>query len=274
MQYFKIALSQEEDGAYLEAFIAEPLPHCHRRAILVIPGGGYWNICSDREGEPIAHAFMPYGYNAFVLHYTVERKKPYPAQLIEAARAVAHIKDHAEKYGIDPNEVFATGFSAGGHLVASLGVLWKEECIYRATGMPYGHCRVAGVIPVYPVTTVASHFGSCKNLFCTDAPTEEEIALFDLDRRADGDSVPAFFMHTANDQVVDVKGTLALAAAYSKNGVPFELHIYPDAPHGAALSNRITWGGNPKHDNPAIAEWVRMAAVWADGVCRENEQKN
>ena len=127
MQYFKISLSEEEDGAYLEAFLAEPLPHCVRRAILVIPGGGYHNICSDREGEPIAHAFMPYGYNAFVLHYTVGRKKPYPAQLIEAARAVAHIKDHADEYGIDPDAVFATGFSAGGHLAASLGVLWKEE---------------------------------------------------------------------------------------------------------------------------------------------------
>ena len=68
MRYEKIALSQDDAEVYLEAYIADPTPSFIRKAILVIPGGGYGRVCSDREGEPIAHAFMPYGYNAFVLH--------------------------------------------------------------------------------------------------------------------------------------------------------------------------------------------------------------
>ena len=134
-------------------------------------------------------------------------------------------------------------------------------------------CPVRGIIPAYPVVTAESHIGSCRNLFCTDTPTAEEIALFDLDRHVSKESAPAFLLHTANDAVVDVKGTLSLAVAYSRAGVPFELHVYPDAPHGVALSNEITWLGNPKLASPAIAEWVRMASVWADGICKQESQE-
>ena len=83
----------DDDGAYVDAYIADPIPDFTRKAILVIPGGGYANVCSDREGEPIAHAFMPYGYNAFVLHYYTGKEKPFPIQLIQAAKAIKLIKD-------------------------------------------------------------------------------------------------------------------------------------------------------------------------------------
>ena len=74
MRFEKIPLSNEDSEVYLETYVADPIGKFKRKAILVIPGGGYGGVCSDREGEPIAMAFMPYGYNAFVLHYTVGRK--------------------------------------------------------------------------------------------------------------------------------------------------------------------------------------------------------
>ena len=83
MQYEKIYLKEGRPDVYLETYISDSLPNVTRKAILVIPGGGYGGVCADREGEPIALAFMPYGYNGFVLHYTVGRKEPYPAQLRE-----------------------------------------------------------------------------------------------------------------------------------------------------------------------------------------------
>ena len=103
----RIPLEEGNPDAYLDAYLADPLGGFTRRAILVIPGGGYGAVCSDREGEPIALAFMAEGYNAFVLHYTVGRKKTYPAQLIEASRAMVHIRENAREYGIDPDAVFA-----------------------------------------------------------------------------------------------------------------------------------------------------------------------
>lgn len=262
MRFEKIILSGEREGVCMDAYIADPIKCLWRKAILVLPGGGYSHICADREGEPIAMAFMPYGYNAFVLHYTVDKKHPFPTQLIEVATAIKYIKDHAEDFGIDPEEVFVVGFSAGGHLSASAGVLWKLDEIREAVEMPYGYNKPKGCMLIYPV--ISQHTGSFKNLWCTDTPSEEQLDTVSIDRHVDADSAPAFILHTANDQIVNVSNSLSVASAYSKAGVAFELHIYPDSPHGVALGNEITECGNERWNRPAIAEWIRMAAYWAD----------
>ena len=272
MRFEKIMLSDNAEGAFLDAYVADKIGGKKRKALLVIPGGGYAAVCSDREGEPIAMAFAPYGYNAFVLHYTVGRKKPFPCQLIEAATAIKHIKDNAEKYNIDADQLFVVGFSAGGHLAASTGVLWKLDDIYKNVDMPYGYNRPNGVMLIYPVISpkYKNHIETFRNLWCTDTPTKEQLSAAAIEEHVDSDSAPAFIMHTANDNLVDVKNALSAAEAYSSAGVPFELHIYPDAPHGVALGNSITDGGNPKMNNSAIAEWVRHAAFWAETQCKNN----
>ena len=266
MRFEKIPLSPTDESVYMDAYIADRVGDFTRKAILVIPGGGYNNVCSDREGEPIAMAFLPHGYNAFVLHYTVGRKKPFPAQLIEVARAIKQIRDCADEYNIDPNAVFTVGFSAGGHLAASSGVLWKLPEVQAALDMPYGYNKPTGVMLIYPVISAAYHAISFNNLLCSDTPSQEMLDACSIERHVDADSAPAFIMHTVNDQIVDVKNALALAWAYADAGVLYEMHIYPDAPHGAALGNRITECGVAKWNNPAIAKWVEQAVAWAEVV--------
>ena len=269
MIFEKIELSE---GASLDVYVADKVGGKKKRPLLVIPGGGYSAVCSDREGEPIAMAFMPYGYNAFVLHYTVGRKKPFPCQLIEAARAIKHIKDNAERYNIEPGELFVVGFSAGGHLAASTGVLWKNEEIYKSVDMPYGYNKPKGIMTIYPVISpkFEHHIASFKNLWCTDTPTEEQLYAAAIEEHVDLDSAPAFIMHTATDKTVDVRNALVLANAYATAEVPFELHIYPNGPHGMALANSVTDCGRPDRNDPVVAEWVRHAAVWADRQCENN----
>ena len=262
MIFKKVVFAPEEGtDVWLDAYVADPVPGYIRKAMLVIPGGGYGSVCSDREGEPIAHAFLARGYNAFVLHYTVGRKKPYPAQLRQASLAAAHIKRSAAEYGIDPDSIFAVGFSAGGHLAGCLGTMWK-----RVPELD-GDNRVKGVILVYPVVSGIepySEMGSIRNLLCSDNPDEEQRRMVSLELAADSDSSPAFFVHTSNDQAVDVRNSLVLAQAYRANGIQFEMRIYPDAPHGVALGNEITRCGNEKWNNPTIARWVDDAAAWAE----------
>lgn len=265
MIFKTIQLRPEDEKISLDAYLADPYKTFKRKAILVIPGGGYGCLCSDREGEPIALAFLPYGYNAFVLKYSVARVRTFPAQLIEAALAIKHIKDHAEEYAIDPEELFVTGFSAGGHLAACCGILWKHPAVYEAVDMPYGYNKPKGILPIYPV--VHGHEGSFKNLWGTDEPTEEQRQQTYLHLHVDKDSVPAFLLHTFRDQVVPVQDTLDLANAYVKAGVPFEMHVYPNGPHGMALANEITaWDGDPAYVNPEIAKWVGMAAAWMNNL--------
>ncbi len=268
MLFEKVMLSSEDEQVYLETYVADQVGEHRRKALLVLPGGGYFNVCSDREGEPIAQAFMPHGYNAFVLHYTVERKKPFPAQLIEVAQAIGHIRDNADRYHIDPDALFVVGFSAGGHLAASAGTLWKLPAITEATGRPYGANKPTGVMLVYPVISSCWHTTTFQNLWCTDTPTEEQLAATSLEKHVDADSVPAFMAHTADDEQVHIGNTLAMSQAYAEAGVPFETHIYPFGPHGMALANEVTDLGQAYYNDAAFAQWVSHAALWAQRFCK------
>ena len=171
MIFKTIPLREDAPDVVLDAYIADPYRK-KRKALLILPGGAYRFVCGEREGEPVALAFMPHGFNAFVLHYSVNRKRVFPAPLVEAAMAIKHIKDNAEEYGIDPEELFVVGFSAGGHLAACCGVLWKHPAIYEALDMPYGYNKPKGIMPIYPV--IHGHAASFKNMWCTDTPSQEQ----------------------------------------------------------------------------------------------------
>lgn len=271
MIYKKIQLDEDNENIYMDAYIADKISGYTRDAILVIPGGGYAEICAEREGEPIALDFMARGFNAFVLHYSVKEnsKKVYPTQLVEGARAIKHIKDCSQKYGINPERVFTCGFSAGGHLAAALGILWHDKAIYDAIDMPYGYNKPKGIMPIYPLISGIESFATedCfRNLIGSQNPSDEQLKSVSLELMVDEKSAPAYIVHTANDQIVSVKNSLCLANAYANCGAEFELHIYPDAPHGVALGNEITKCGIEKYDNPAIAEWIKNAVFWAKNL--------
>lgn len=265
MLYEKIQLFNDRPDVYIQTYCADKIWDIKREAILVIPGGGYFGVCDDREGEPIAMSFMAKGVNAFVLHYSVKEEAAWPKVLIEASAAMKYIKDNSEKYNIDPDKIFVTGFSAGGHLCTALGTLWHHEEIYKEIDMEYGYNKPTGIIPVYPVVTPFTsnpHLGSFCNLLHTQTPSEEELKKCALDAMVDEKSSPAFIVHTANDQIVSVNNSLALASAYAACGKEFELHIYPDAPHGVALGNDITSLGNEKYENKSIEGWIDLAVAW------------
>ena len=268
MKYEKIYLKEGRPDIYLETFVADSVPGYTRKAILVLPGGGYAGVCADREGEPIALAFLPYGYSAFVLHYTVGRKEPYPAQLREVTMAIKHIKDNAAKYGIDPEKLFVTGFSAGGHLTASAGVFWNRPEATEGLDIPYGYNKPRGIMPIYPVISNKGHGVSICNLLCKDDPTKEEMDYVCVDQHVTADSAPAFIIHSADDELVDARNSLDFAMAYANAGVEYELHVFPHAQHGMALGNDITSLGNPKWIEPMMARWVEMAAYWAEKLCQ------
>lgn len=267
----RINLNDGCGEAYIDTYIADKVDGYERKAILVIPGGGYGCVCSEREGEPIALAFLSHGYNAFVLKYSVssDSDKAFPTQLIQASAAIKHIKDNADRYGINPDKVFAVGFSAGGHLAGSLGTMWHKDEIRDVIDMPFGYNKPTGVMLIYPVISADEKFGhlpSFKNLLRCENPTPEQLAMCSIEKNVDDKSSPAFILHTVNDEVVNVKNSLAVASAYSDAGVSFEMHIYPDAPHGVALGNDITKCGVEKWNNPQIAKWIENAAAWADNL--------
>ena len=111
---------------YLLENSMELRPDCKRPLIIVCPGGGY-AYTSDREAEPVALAYAAAGYHAVVLRYSVGEQATMPRPLVELADTVAYFREHAEELYINPDQIVVTGFSAGGHLAASLGVFWNHK---------------------------------------------------------------------------------------------------------------------------------------------------
>ena len=144
--------------------------------------------------------------------------------------------------------------------------MWHKPEITEALGIPYGYNKPNGMMLIYPVISATYHKLSFDNLLQDDKDNPEMQAMCSIENNIDENSAPAYIMCTSNDQVVDVRNTLAIANKLAEKQIKFELHIYPDGPHGVALGNEITKCGVDKWRNPAIAKWVENAAFWAENL--------
>lgn len=260
-------LSERYDDATLTTYVSYDPPELKmppRPAMVVCPGGGY-SMLSDREAEPVVKEFLAAGMNVFLLRYSVKEKAADYAPLIQASLAIKHVRENAEKYHIDPNRVFIVGFSAGGHLAASSGILWNIPEVKEAMGdAPEGINKPTGMVLSYPVITgyEFAHRGSINNLCGKKDNTDEEIRRFSLEYHVDETTAPAFIWHTFDDKVVPIQNSLLLADALTRAHIPFELHIFPKGPHGSSLCTTETWSQNPAFIMPNCAEWVKLAVTW------------
>ncbi len=236
-----------------------------RPVVLICPGGGY-EFTSDREAEPIALQFLAMGFHACVLRYSVAPVE-FPQALCELAWSVNYLREHAEEYGIQSDKVVIAGFSAGGHLAASLGTYWQEEWLERETGLAADAIRPSGLILAYPVITSGdfAHRGSFEHLMGSKN-TPELNEYLSLEKRVTKDMPPVFVWHTNADDVVPVENTLLLAEAMRKQGISMEVHIFPEGAHGLALANEETM---VKSDGfgiePRCQKWITMAGEWMRG---------
>lgn len=221
-------------GGYLTVYERTEMPELSPRirpAMLVVPGGAYKGIAA-REGEPIALAYLNKGFSAFVLSYSVQTK--YPVPLIESMLAIRFIRDNAEKYNTDKDQVCAIGFSAGGHLTGMLATVKNTES--EQIGFSADEVRPNAVIMSYPVVTLGQYTNEGTKKVITGGD-EDLIEKLSVEKRVDKNSAPAFIWHTYNDNGVPMENALMLADAYRKNNVPFALHIFEHGWHGLALCN-------------------------------------
>ncbi|NMP36919.1 MAG: alpha/beta hydrolase [Clostridiales bacterium] len=204
-----------------------------RPAILICPGGGYY-MCSDREAEPIAMAFLAMGYNAFVLRYSLKEASEFPRPLNDAEQALALIRERSAEWGVIPEKIAVCGFSAGGHLAAALGTM--------------GKIRPNAMILGYPCIT--EDICNSKTL-ATHVPS--------LDTEVDEQTPPAFIFSTADDSCVPIRSSLSFASALSEKKIPFELHVFGSGSHGLAVAKRVTGAVNPE-----VSDWIPMCEKWLD----------
>lgn len=198
-----------------------------RPGVLVLPGGGY-SFTSDREAEPVAMAYLAEGFTVCVLRYSTGPDAPWDASFADGRAALAWMREHADDLALDPDRIAAVGFSAGGHLAASLGTDADAP---------------AALVLGYPVTL--GEFGP---------PVGKEI--LDVPSAVTADYPPTFLFSTSGDGLVPIRNSVELLAALAANDVAFESHIYLLGPHGISLAKPLTANNAAANVDVAAAGWL------------------
>lgn len=265
-------------------------------AMIICPGGAYM-IHATRESEPVAIEFMERGFQCFILYYTVgiDREDPgksinqearYPRQVLQLMEAMHLIREKAEEWHIDPEQIFVMGFSAGGHVAASLGVRWQDSKLTTQLSFQprKKELKPAGIVLGYPMLRLnrKNFFAEQENkegekqtillhkiLFGREEPTQEQKENVDLCKFISPQSAPFFIWNSVDDSVVDSSVALEFIKGCMENQVPCEYHLFSNGGHGLSLNNVLTLQEQEQID-PAISSWKELAVVWME---RRNHEK-
>lgn len=220
-----------------------------RAALVIFPGGGY-EVRVDHEKFNIARWVNSLGLHAFVCDYRVAPCR-YPAPQDDARRALRRIRHRTEEWRVDPERVGVIGFSAGGHLAASVGNYGIDGESDTADPVARMSGRANAVITCYATISREVPSGSFRTLLGPD-PSPELAEIFSLEKSVTDRNPPTFLWSTADDQMVNVDHTLRYARALAAKRVPFALHVYPHGWHGMALAT----------ESASAGDWTGRCANW------------
>jgi acetyl esterase/lipase len=220
-----------------------------RPCVIICPGGGYAILAAGHEGSDVAKYFNSIGVNALVLKYRIPNADNQIdktiAPLQDAQQAILLARTNAGSWGIDENKIGIMGFSAGGHLAASLATHYNDVKIENPTKVSL---RPDFQILIYPVISFGpeGHEGSRINLIgkANDEKTKKAIDYFSSEKQITKDSPPAFLVHSKDDDVVPVANATYYYDNLKALKVSAELYLYEKGGHGYGMKNptsEIIW---------------------------------
>lgn len=224
-------------------------------AVIICPGGGYQHLSVRKEGYKVAEWLNTLGITAFVLKYRLPSdcimKDKTIGPLQDAQEAIRYVRRNASKLGINENKIGVLGFSAGGHLSATLSTRFDDDI--------YQHDEISAKpnfsILIYPVISMEAsiaHYNSKTNLL-GKSPSQELIDSYSLEKQVHSQMSPIFLVHAADDQSVSDKNSIYYYLALKEYAVPVEIHIYHQGGHGFGLGNGKTNQYWPNH----CADWLK-----------------
>lgn len=235
-----------------------------RPAIVIFPGGGIAKI-AEREAEPVAMRMLSYGYNAFVVRYSVAPSK-FPTQLIEAAQAISLIRHHAQEWNTDQNAIVTLGFSIGGHIAGMLATQPDAPELQKA-GFSADEIRPNAAAFGYTVFDGGrfTHKMSMTRLLGADRVEDPQWQdRFSLQKHVLPGAPAMFIWNTATDTVAPPVASLLMAGACLSAGVPVEFHMFSSGPHSLSLGTAETSSPtNPDLGSvPAVQPWTQLFHAW------------
>jgi acetyl esterase/lipase len=228
-------------------------------SVIVAPGGAYARVVLDKEGQEIVDWLRPLGVTVFLMTYRLPaegHENGADAPLQDGQRAVRLVRQNAADWGLDPARIGFLGFSAAGHLGASLATGFGREVHAPLDAADALSARPDFVMLGYPVISMedgVTHAESRKNLIGED-PTPERIAAYSPDRQVTDQTPQTFLFAADDDPAVPSLNAVRLYTALHEAGVPTELHIFKEGGHGFGIERAAGL--------PAGRWWPPLARDW------------
>ncbi len=225
--------------------------------VLVIPGGGYEFVSVGNEGVDIAARLNELGFATFVLTYRLPAegwRDPASVPLQDAQRALRVLRARAGQFGLAAPRLSVMGFSAGGHLAATLATAHDRKVYEPVDADDNQSARPSAAALVYPVITMASpmtHSGSRRRLL-GEAPSDALVAAWSAERLVGAGTPPCFLAHACNDDAVPVEHSLGFMDAMRRANRPVEAHLFQEGQHAFGVGRP----GTPS------ASWIDLHATW------------
>jgi len=219
-------------------------------AIVVFPGGGYWELAIDLEGTEVCDWLTSKGVTCVLLKYRVPggsgkylysspKSGPYPKSpqaLEDAQRTLGLVRVHAAEWHINPHKIGVLGFSAGGHLAAAMSIHFEQRVYPAIDAADQESCRPDFAVALYP-----GHLSKYDN-----------PSALNPDIRVSNQAPPTFLLQNEDDPVDDVENSLDYYIALKKAGVPVEMHLYANGGHGFGL----------RRTKLPVTAWPQLVETW------------
>jgi acetyl esterase/lipase len=227
-------------------------------SVLIFPGGGYSHLAIDKEGTKVARWLNTLGITAFVLKYRLPNEQIMKDKTIgplqDAQEAIRYIRRNAEKWKVNKDKIGVMGFSAGGHLAATLSTHYNEKIYQVSDSLSAKPDFSILIYPVISMTNEITHKGSQNNLLGV-SPSVSLIDKFSNEQHVNSETPPTFIIHATDDLVVPAENSLNYYLALKKNKVPAELHLYEKGGHGFGLGVKDT-----------SQYWTKDCENWLRGI--------
>lgn len=226
-------------------------------AVLAIPGGAYWFVSIANEGVDLAQRLTALGYTVFVLTYRLPgegwaNRSDVPLQ--DAQRAVRVIHGNAARFGIDAAKLAVVGFSAGGHLAATLATQHAEHTYERVDAADEHSARPFATALLYPVVTMEKPWTheQSRKLLLGDTPSTAEVERRSAERHVDASTPPVFIVHAFDDPAVPVENSIRFMNAMRAANRPVEAHLLQEGGHAFGVG----------YPNTVSAHWIALFSTW------------
>ena len=220
-------------------------------AMLICPGGGYWDLFWELEGEEVAAWLASRGIAGIILKYRVPRRPgdekgvPPSGPLSDAQRAVSMVRSRAGEWRIDPDRIGIVGFSAGGHLALATTTRFRERS--------YGQIDAVDNVSCRPDFAVLCYSGYLKESDCDRISNGIHIP---------SDTPPVFLTHASDDSESDVAHSVIAYLGLHRAGVPAELHVYASGEHDFGV----------RRDGKLPSSWPQLCLDWLHSLGLYNAQ--